>query len=309
MGLSPRLRFKWEKMKSALRSALEPKKELVASSHRMCPSCRALIDRSARVCPHCGVETRPARARGGPSAERIAGIIPVPSTASSSLVAANIALYAVAWYLTQSSASPVPAGGVASGAVRGEVLFRLGAKFGPAIFAGEWWRLVTAIFLHAGLLHIAMNLWCLIDLGPQVESLFTTAKFIVIYLVTGISSFLLSLWYKPLVLSIGASGAIFGLIGVLIGASFHHGHLGKAYRSQLWRWVVYMLIFGLFFSVDNAAHIGGLASGLVFGYFIPEGEPLTRAGENLWSVLAVLSVLVIAGSFVMMALQLNRPLG
>ena len=106
----------------------------------------------------------------------------------------------------------------------------------------------------------------------------------------------------------GASGAVLGLIGVLIGASFHHGHLGKDYRRQLWRWVIYILIFGLlpFFAVDNAAHIGGLVAGFILGYLIPEGEPSTRNGENLWNALAVLSVVVIAGSFALMALQLNR---
>jgi membrane associated rhomboid family serine protease len=78
-------------------------------------------------------------------------------------------------------------------------------------------------------------------------------------------------------------------------------------RSQLWRWVIYILIFGLFFSADNAAHIGGLAAGFLLGYLVPEGEPTTRAGENLWNGLAVLSVLIIAGSFALMALQLGQP--
>jgi rhomboid protease GluP len=106
-------------------------------------------------------------------------------------------------------------------------------------------------------------------------------------------------------MSVGASGAIMGLIGILIGASFHHGHLGKEYRSQLWRWVFYIAIFGIFFAVDNAAHFGGLASGLVLGYLIPEGESATRPSENLWNALAVLSVLVMGASFVLMALQLG----
>jgi rhomboid protease GluP len=196
------------------------------------------------------------------------------------------------------------------GGVRGDVLIALGAKYGPAIIVGgQWWRLVTSIFLHAGLLHIAFNLWCLFDLGPQVETLFSTPKFIVLYLTTGVAGFVVSLWWSPYGLSVGASGAILGLIGILIGVSFHHGHLGKMYRGQLWRWVIYILIFGLLsglfgLGVDNAAHIGGLICGLLLGYTIPEGEPATRAGENLWNTLAVLSVIIIAGSFALMALQL-----
>jgi rhomboid protease GluP len=109
-------------------------------------------------------------------------------------------------------------------------------------------------------------------------------------------------------MSVGASGAILGLIGVLIGASFHHGHLGKEYRRQLWRWVIYIAIFGLFFAIDNAAHLGGLAGGVLLGYLVPEGEADTQAGQNLWNTLAVLSVVIIAGSFALMALQLTQPL-
>lgn len=191
------------------------------------------------------------------------------------------------------------------GGVSTEVLVRLGAK-APYIFVGQWWRLVTAIFLHAGLLHIGMNMWCLVDLGPEAESLFGTTKFTVFFLVTGVAGYLLSLWWAPFGVSVGASGAIMGLIGILIGASFHHGHLGKEYRSQLWKWVIYIAIFGIFFAVDNAAHFGGLASGLLLGYLVPEGEPATRPSENLWNGLAVLSVLIIAGSFVMMAMQLGQ---
>ena len=77
---------------------------------------------------------------------------------------------------------------------------------------------------------------------------------------------------------------------------------------MLWRWVIYIAIFGLFFPVDNAAHFGGLGAGIVLGYLIPEGTPETRTGENLWNVLAVLSVIVIAGSFALMALQINNPI-
>ena len=306
MNLSPRLWFKLHRLKSALRSALGSRERSYDTSLRVCPNCRGLIERNASVCPLCGASTRPARARAGAAPGRVlGGLIPMPSTATSVLVAVNIALFAVSWYLSQTAGSAELSAGPSFGDIRGDVLLRLGAKFGPLIYTGQWWRLVTAIFLHAGLLHIGFNLWCLFDLGPSVESLFSTSKFIVVYLATGIAGFLLSLWWSPLGLSIGASGAILGLIGVLIGASFHHGHLGKEYRGQLVRWVIYIFVFGLFFRTDNAAHLGGLASGALLGYFVPEGEPTTRAGDNLWNTLAVVSVLIIAGSFALMALQLG----
>jgi rhomboid protease GluP len=311
MKLPPRYRFKLERWKSSLRATFGGQGQSFDTSHRMCPECRGLIDRSASVCPLCGARIKAPRARAGASGpERMLGIIPVPSTATSALVAANIALYAISWYMTQSAVSAANESTSLFTGIDGHVLVRLGAKYGPLMVRGEWWRLVTAIFLHGGLLHIGFNLWCLIDLGPEVESLFSIQKFIVLYLVTGVFGFIVSLFWSPFGISIGASGAIVGLIGILIGASYHHGQLGKAYRSQLWRWVIYivamMLIPGL--GIDNAAHMGGLASGLLLGYLIPEGEPATRAGENLWNVLAVFTVIIIAGSFALMALQLNRPL-
>jgi rhomboid protease GluP len=312
MGLPPRFWFKWQRVKSALRAAFGGQEQSYETAHRMCPHCRGLIDRSAGVCPLCGASVKSPRARTGTTPGRVlGGLIPVPSTATSALVAANIALYGISWYLTQASAAPgSPAGDTGTDAV---VMVRLGAMFGRLVFAGEWWRLVTAIFLHAGLLHIAMNLWCLFDLGPTVESLFSTTKFIVFYLVTGVVGFVASLYWNR-GLSVGASGAILGLIGVLIGASYHHGHLGKDYRSQLLRWVFYILLIGVVggvfgFGTDNAAHVGGLVTGAVLGYVIPEGEPVTRAEDNLWNALALMAILIIAGSFALMALQLNRPIG
>jgi len=310
MQLPPRFWFQLQRLKKAFQSAWGEKGQAYDTAHRMCPHCRALVERGASVCPFCGGSLRSARARASTSTPgRILGVIPIPSTASSVIVGANVALYGIAWYLTQSAAASDLGAASSMGGVSGEVLYRLGAKFGPAIAAGQWWRLVTACFLHAGLLHIGMNLWCIVDLGPEVESLFSTTKFVVLYLATGVCGFVASSWWSA-GLSVGASGAIMGLIGILIGASYHLGRLGKDYRGMLWRWVLYMLIFGLmpFFAVDNAAHVGGLLSGLVLGYFVPHGEPQTRASENLWNALAILSVLIIAGSFALMALQLNQQL-
>ncbi len=310
MALPPRIRFKLERLKSSFLETFGEEKRTYNAAHRMCPECRGLIERNASVCPLCGAKIKAPRSRAGTSPDRLLGVIPVPSTATSVLVAANIAMYALAWYMTQSAASDqLESVSIMSG-IDGRVLIRLGAKYGPLMVRGEWWRLVTATFLHAGLLHIGFNLWCLFDLGPEVESLFSTQKFIVLYLATGVFGFVVSLFWSPYGISIGASGSVVGMIGVLIGASYHLGALGKAYRSQLWRWVMYilamMLIPGL--GIDNAAHVGGLVLGLGLGYLVPQGESETRAGENLWNTLAVFSVFIIAGSFALMALQLNRPL-
>jgi rhomboid protease GluP len=290
-----------------------------ASAFKMCPSCRALIDRGASVCPLCGAAARPARRRGSSDGEsnKILGVIPIPGTATALLITVNIAMFGISWYLSQVAASNVAGSSPGFGNISGAVLVRLGAKlrdpYGTSlIYSGEWWRLVTAMFLHGGIFHIGMNLWCLVDLGPTVESLFTKTKFIVLYLITGVAGFLLSLYWSSGI-SIGASAPVLGLIGVLIGASFHHGGLGKMYRAQLWRWVIYIALLGVLgpmfgVGIDNAAHLGGLASGFLLGYFVPQGEPETRQSEILWDGLSILSVLIIAGSFALMAMQLNQPL-
>ena len=306
MPLPRKLWFQWERFKKNFGSSLGIQESAPTSTVRMCPHCRALIDRGSKVCPHCGESTGPIRARGSSSTPgRIMGVIPIPTTASSVIIVANLALYVICWYMTQNTEAAQLYGAPSMGGIDGNVLMRLGAK-APHILAGQWWRLVTAMFLHLGLFHIGMNMWCLVDLGPEVESLFSTTKFTVLYLVTGVAGFLLSLWWRPMGTSAGASGAIMGLIGILIGASFHHGHLGKEYRSQLWRWVIYIAVFGILFPVDNAAHFGGLASGLLLGYLVPEGEPSTRPSENLWNALAVLAVLIIGASFGLMAMQLGQ---
>ncbi|MGH9395962.1 MAG: rhomboid family intramembrane serine protease [Terriglobia bacterium] len=311
MEIPPKVWFKLQRLKAYFRSTFGQKEKHFDSAVRMCPSCRGLIDRNAAVCPLCDAPVRSARSRPSSTPGRVmGGFIPVPRTANSVIIAFTILIYAITWVMTQRAAAAAMQSAPSFGGISSMVLMRMGAK-SPLILAGQWWRLVTAIFLHAGLMHIGFNLWVLFDVGPMVEDLFCSSKYVVLYLVTGVFGYMVSLWWRPMGLSIGASGAIMGLIGILIGASYHLGSSGKDLRRQLWRWVIYIAIFGLLpmFSVDNAAHFGGFVSGLVLGYLISTGEPKTGSSESLWNTLAILSVLVIAGSFALMALGLSHPLG
>jgi rhomboid protease GluP len=305
MPLPPKLYFKLQQLKNSLRRTFGLKEESYDTTYRMCPSCRALIDRKASTCPMCGVRIGGARSRPSGTPGRVAGILPAPTSANTAVIIFTVILYVISWILTQRAASASLQSAPALGGISTGVLMELGAK-GPWIFAGQYWRLVTAIFLHAGLLHIGFNMWVLYDVGPLVESLFSGSKYIVLYLATGVFGYIVSALWAPFGISIGASGAIMGLIGVLIGASFHLGSMGRDLRRRLWVWVIYIAIFGLLpiFAIDNAAHFGGFISGLLFGYVIPTGEPQTRESETLWSALAVISVLIIAGSFGVMALNL-----
>jgi rhomboid protease GluP len=161
----------------------------------------------------------------------------------------------------------------------GQDLVNWGANYGPKTVSGEWWRLLTCVFVHAGLLHIAFNMWCLWDLGRLAESLYGHWTFAALYLICGVSASLGSILWNPSVLSVGASGAIFGIVGALI-ASFYLGEfslprtaLGGTLRSLL-IFTGYNLFFGAVIArTDNAAHIGGLVMGLILGALIARLAP------------------------------------
>src|SRR5205814_1406380 len=138
-------------------------------------------------------------------------------------------------------------------------------KFPRSILgAGQWWRLITAGFLHGGLIHIGMNSWVMYDLGAQVEQVFGPARLLVIYFCATVGGFLASTFWSN-ALSVGASAAIMGLIGAMIALGMmHQSAVGDAIKRVYVRYAIYMVIFGLLVpNIDNAAHLGGLATGFV----------------------------------------------
>jgi rhomboid protease GluP len=156
----------------------------------------------------------------------------------------------------------------------GPDLVRWGANLGPYTLSGEWWRLLTSVFVHGGIIHIGLNMWCLWNLGALCEVLYGPWTYLAIYLLCGVGGSLGSVIWNPRVLSVGASGAIFGLAGALLAAfklgefSVPRAALSGTLRS-VGAFVVYSLIFGAAISgVDNAAHIGGLITGLILGALI-----------------------------------------
>ena len=176
-----------------------------------------------------------------------------------------------------------------------------GANYGPYTLTGQWWRLLTYMFMHGGILHIAFNMWCLWDLGALAESLYGRVTYGAIYIITGAGAGLASVAWNPGVLSVGASGAIFGLAGALI-ASFYLGEFSLpsvALRGTLRSLLIFAafnLFFGTMFAgVDNAAHIGGLVIGLILGAAIAKLAP--HEGSNRVGVIAlVLLALIGAGA-------------
>ena len=178
-----------------------------------------------------------------------------------------------------------------------------GASFGPATKDGQWYRLATAMFLHFGLFHLAMNMWALWDVGRFVERLYGTWRFITLYFASGVVGNLLSLIAQgDKAVSGGASGAIFGLYGALLVCLWRE-------RRQIhpveFRWLfggaavfaIVMIVLGFQIDgIDNAAHLGGFVAGALAGAALirPVWSASPRAGSKRWAA-ALVFVLVVAG--------------
>ena len=143
------------------------------------------------------------------------------------------------------------------------VLF--GANYGPLVKDGEWFRLVACMFLHAGIIHLGLNMYSLFIIGPRVEDFFGKWKYLVIYMLSGISASLLSVGMNNDVVAVGASGAIFGLFGALVYFGYsYRGYIGAMVRSQIIPIVIYNLVMGFFIpGIDMWGHVGGLIGGLL----------------------------------------------
>lgn len=268
---------------------------------RMCPHCRAFITTHDRVCPYCNEKVGPRAVERRDPGAILGGFIPHARFITMLILVVNFGLFLATVVFSQRAGNSNAFMGV-----DGQTLFAFGAKYRPAILAyGQWWRLVTAGFLHGGLLHIGMNSWVLFDLGAQVEEVYGGVRLIVIYFVATVCGFLASTFWTSAI-SVGASAGIFGLIGAMIALGVRHrgSALGVAIRGMYIRWAVYGLIFGLLpgLHIDNAAHIGGLASGFGIAYLTgtPVGEGVLI--EKLWRVAAAACVLITAASFLMMYL-------
>ncbi len=245
----------------------------------MCPNCRAFITTSDRTCPYCQTVVGPRAADRLASQDILGGLIPHARFTTMMILLINTALFAATTLYSMRTQTP-----------DGATLMLFGAKLPFAHMRGEWWRLVTAGFLHGGVFHILMNSWVLFDLGAEVEAIYGTSRFIVFYFVSTVCGFFASsLWYAGI--SIGSSAGIFGLIGAMIAFGImDKSSLGAAAKSLYVRWAIYGLLIGLlpFFPTDNAAHFGGLASGFLCGLLAstPRAramwkEPLLRGAAGI----------------------------
>ena len=205
-------------------------------------------------------------------------------------------------------------------------LVRWGADFSPLTLSGEWWRLFTSTFVHIGIIHIALNMWCLWSLGPVLERLMGWKAFLLTYIVCGIAGSEASLVWEPLGGGAGASGAIFGVAGAFFSfLLLKKAPISPEFAKRRLKSVAVFIFYNLFFGavalrVNNAAHVGGLIAGLILGAVLPcvlrrteetssptdlsqrspsFGDPLVSQGEDLRlaTVAIIAAVTLVAGAF------------
>jgi membrane associated rhomboid family serine protease len=200
----------------------------------------------------------------------------------------------------------------AGGTMNPPTMHAWGVKSNPEINQGEIWRLVTPIFLHFGLLHLAFNYYALWIVGPQVEKLYGASRFLLLYVLTGIAGVLASYWYHPIGVSAGASGAIFGLFGVLLIFSFRYrktipAFFSKALGKGILLTVGINLAIGFMIEqVDTSAHLGGLIAGGLLATVVPFQRPGEIPGKGS-KVLQAILVLVIGLSFFQVLTHYDGP--
>lgn len=175
--------------------------------------------------------------------------------------------------------------------IPGADLIAWGSNFGPLTLESQPWRLVTSLFVHGGLLHVGLNMLALWQAGPVVEQLHGPRRFLALYLGAGLLASVASLWWRPEVNSVGASGAIFGVIAALLvdlrlRRDLMPREVFRRMRSGLVSFLGFSLFAGLALpGIDNAAHLGGLAGGALLGYALarlpPGSDAPGRAGRLL----------------------------
>ncbi|MED4070559.1 rhomboid family intramembrane serine protease [Priestia endophytica] len=172
-----------------------------------------------------------------------------------------------------------------------ETLIKYGAKHNELLLEGEWWRLITPIFLHIGLLHLLMNSIALYYVGTVVERIYGSSRFLLIYLIAGVSGTIGSFLFSPTV-SAGASGAIFGCFGALL---FFGYKSPKIFFDTLGTNVIMLVLFNIVFGfvvpgIDNAGHLGGLIGGFVAAGAVQLPKKQSKLASLVYIVILIIGI-------------------
>ena len=295
----------------------------------MCRNCGAIVGAGQASCGVCGAPSTalpgaadveaPASLRAARSPETlrfVRAVVTRPATFTFVFLVANIFVFLLM--------------SLAGGSENGEVLRAYGAKYNSLIDQGQWWRFVTPVFMHIGFLHIFVNMYSLFALGPYVEKLYGSAKFVFFWVLTGVAGVAASYLASNYEMhegflgrflfrggdgpSAGASGALFGLVGVLFvfGIKFRH-ELPEEFKRAFGFGMLPTILVNLFIGftvpfIDNAAHLGGFVAGAVLALFVGYKRPGARGGADYaWHVLQFAALALVVTSFVMVRLNFSGP--
>lgn len=265
----------------------------------MCPNCRAFVSTSDKICPYCEVTLGPRAADRLPS--DAGSLIPAAHFTTVIILLINAGLYAATALFSMRATD-----GQGIFDIDRRTLLLFGAKEPEFIFAGQWWRLITAGFLHGGIVHILMNSWVIFDLGATVEEFYGTARYLVLYFVSTVAGFMLSTLWSPAI-SVGASAGLFGLLGAMIAIGVRsRTPMAAAMRAHYTQWAIWGVVIGFLpgLRTDNAAHIGGLAAGFVLSYLAGTQPLYERSTEKLWKAAAAACLVITVAAFALMLLFL-----
>ena len=270
---------------------------MIEKKSMLCPNCRRLISNDEPVCPYCGV-ARP----GAPWKRAFAEVISLrrfdPVMA---IIAINAAFYLFSLLLNPSalglSANPMTFLSPSDGS-----LFLLGATGTLPIAYGRWWTLISAAFLHGGILHIFFNMMALRQLAPFVLDAFGLHRFAILYVWTGVAGFFVS-YLAGVPFTIGASAPVCGLIGaILYYGKSRGGFYGEAIYRQALGWVVWLVLFGLFIPwINNWAHWVGIISGLLLAFIT--GYQERRKETSIHRILGTASFVIAAAALLWAVIQ------
>jgi rhomboid protease GluP len=298
LPLSPRLRWKVDRLREQFNGLIGagPKEN---ARPKLCPACGTLVGASATKCHQCGASMTFGMAAATRSLSRL---LPTTSPVTYAILSLSCLLYGASLLATmRSSGFQAPAGGGLSalmglGGINGQILQKLGASLPWPYDLMQPWRLIMATFLHGSLLHIAFNMWVLMDIGPQIEEMYGSARYLFIYVATGVGAYLLSGLVGHF--SIGGSGALLGLIGVLLAVTTNTRNASmQMLRGQLIKWLIYIAIMGFVMSgIDNFAHLGGLISGFALGKIMVDRVPSSPQEKTRADMLGWTTGLLIAAS-------------
>lgn len=298
LGMNPmRTRWKllrWQERRRQAARRREQTVEHIRYQHKTCDVCGAVQDRDEKTCSGCGAKLG---RREFQVLRRVGLAVPQALSISTLLALAFIAVHVRVLIAAGGGIGSPPVG----------LLFDFGGHWPPAV-AGEPWRLVTAMFLHAGLWHLAFNLLAIAMIGPRVETLYGRLTMLFLFIASGTLASVGSGAFGPDAVGIGASGGVMGLIGAMAGYGHRDGTwAGRTLRNDMLKWSAYTFIFGFFIGADNWAHLFGGIVGAAFGYAV---RPARWSAPSLMAVRALaglIGVVVAIGALVIIFTRVPTP--